>query len=97
MPGLQGVEDVKIDGPVTLAYADAVNLFNDPDVRADLHEISTNLAKGIQDIVQGFDALRNHFHQVDALRLEAVSPFEPKWESLRHVSLCVLYWKLTDS
>lgn len=28
MSGLQGVEDVKIDGPVTLAYADAANLFN---------------------------------------------------------------------
>jgi hypothetical protein len=65
-------------------YADAVRIFCDEDVQADLNNACKKLAQSTVDLMQTFDTVATQLHTVDLHGLAA--PMLPKWNSIRKVN-----------
>jgi len=64
-----------------ISYTDAVRIFSDGDVQADLDDACKKLAQSTVDMMQAFDSVATQLHTVDLHGLAA--PTLPKWNLIR--------------
>jgi len=73
-----------------ISYTDAVRIFSDGDVQADLDDACKKLAQSTVDIMQAFDSVATQLHTVDLHGLAA--PTLPKWNLIRKVTNILQYF-----
>ncbi|KAF8955056.1 hypothetical protein BDZ97DRAFT_346051 [Flammula alnicola] len=78
-----------------ISYAEAVRIFNAPDVQDDINDACGKLALAMSAMVQKFDSITKQMHTIDLLRLNA--PLKPRWDSMRQDFTDLLWQFRTNS